>query len=67
MLFGRTPGTAMKVYNDFNSDIANLFRCVRDRPFALLKELNFFPLNGRDEFTVLKRYLEKEEFTAHMK
>ena len=64
VLFGRRPDTAMEVYNDFNSDLANLFRCVRDRPFALLKELNFLPLNGRDEFNVLKKYLGKEEFTA---
>lgn len=63
VLFGRPPGTAMEVYNDFNSDLANLFRCVRDRPFALMKELNFLPLNGRDEFNVLKKYLGKEEFT----
>lgn len=63
VLFGRPPDTAMEVYNDYNSDLANLFRCVRDRPFALLKELNFLPINGRDEFNVLKKYLEKEEFT----
>lgn len=63
VLFGRRPDTAMEVYNDFNSDLANLFRCVRDRPMALLKELNFLPLNGRDEFFILKRFLEKEEFT----
>jgi DNA adenine methylase len=54
----------MEVYNDFNADLANLFRCVKERPFALLKELNFLPLNGRDEFNVLKKYLEKEEFTS---
>ncbi|WP_283608504.1 DNA adenine methylase [Faecalispora anaeroviscerum] len=64
VLFGRSPDTSMEVYNDFNSDLANLFRCVKERPFALLKELNFLPLNGRDEFNVLKRYLEKEEFTS---
>lgn len=64
VLFGRPPDTAMEIYNDFNSDLANLFRSVRDRPFALLKELNFLPINGRDEFSVLKKYLEKEEFTS---
>ncbi|WP_018306484.1 DNA adenine methylase [Desulfitobacterium hafniense] len=63
VLFGKPPNTPMEVYNDFNSDLANLFRCVRDRPLAFLKELNFFPLNGRDEFSVLKKYLEKDEFT----
>ncbi|NPV89711.1 MAG: DNA adenine methylase [Firmicutes bacterium] len=64
VLFGKPPDTGMEVYNDFNSDLANLFRCVRDRPLALLKELNFLPLNGRDEFNVLKKYLEQEEFTG---
>jgi len=62
VLFGKPPDTPMEVYNDFNSDLANLFRCVKERPMALLKELNFFPLNGRDEFLVLKKYLEKDEF-----
>jgi DNA adenine methylase len=63
VLFGRTPDTAMEVYNDFNSDLANLFRCVRDQPMAFLKELGFLPLNGRDEFFVLRKFLEQEEFT----
>lgn len=63
VLFGRKPGSVMEVYNDFNSDLANMFRCIRDRPMALLKELGFLPLNGRDEFNVLKNFLEKEEFT----
>lgn len=64
VLFGKPPNTGMEVYNDFNTDLANLFRCVKERPFSLLKELNFLPLNGRDEFIVLKKYLEKEEFTS---
>lgn len=63
VLFGRKPSSVMEVYNDFNSDLANMFRCIRDRPMALLKELGFLPLNGRDEFNVLKKFLEKEEFT----
>ncbi|MDA8227580.1 MAG: DNA adenine methylase [Desulfitobacterium hafniense] len=63
VLFGRKPDTCMEVYNDFNSDLTNLFHCFRDRPLALIKELGFLPLNGRDEFYVLRKYLEKEEFT----
>ena len=63
VLFGRKPDASMEVYNDYNADLANLFRCVKERPLALLKELNFLPINGRDEFNVLKKYLEKEEFT----
>lgn len=55
VLFGRKPDASMEVYNDYNADLANLFRCVKERPLALLKELNFLPLNGRDEFNVLKK------------
>lgn len=54
----------MEVYNDYNSDLTNLFRCVRDRPLALIQELGFFPLNGREEFDYLKRFLNREEFMA---
>ncbi len=64
VLFGRPPDKCMEVYNDFNSDLVNLFCCIKERPFALLKELNFLPLNSRDDFTALKKYLEKEDFTS---
>lgn len=63
VLFGRKPNTIMEVYNNFNSDLTNLFHCFRDRTLALIKELGFLPLTGRDEFNVLRKYLEKEEFT----
>ena len=29
----------MEVYNDFNSNLTNLFCCVKNRPLALLAEL----------------------------
>lgn len=63
VLFGKPP-SGMEVYNDYNSDLTNLFRCVRDRPLALIQELGFFPLNGREEFNYLKRFLNREEFMA---
>ena len=63
VLFGKPPD-GMEVYNDYNSDLTNLFRCVRDRPLALIQELGFFPLNGREEFDYLKRFLNREEFMA---
>ena len=65
VLFGKPPGADMEVYNDFNADLANLFRCVKERPFALLKELNFLPLNGRDEFNVLKNILKRRNSPAN--
>jgi DNA adenine methylase len=62
VLFGRTPDRAMEVFNDYNSDLVNLYRCVKDRTFALIRELNFLPLNARDEFDIIKKFLSKDEF-----
>lgn len=52
----------MEVYNDYNSNLTNLFHCVKERPMALLLELGFLPLNSRDEFESLQRYFECDEF-----
>ena len=62
VLFGKPPDKCMEVYNDFNSNLANLFYCVKERPMALLRELSFLPLNSRDEFTTLRKFLTMEEF-----
>lgn len=68
VLFGKRPETGMEVYNDFNANLFNLFSCVKTRTFAFLNELGFLPLNSRDEFTVIKKFLNKEAFTdAYLK
>ena len=36
---------------------------MRDRPVAFIRELGFLPLNARDDFMVLKKFFQKEEFT----
>ena len=64
VLFGKPPDKCMEVYNDFNSNLANLFYCVKERPMALLKELSFLPLNSRDEFVTLRKFLSMEEFKS---
>lgn len=64
VLFGRPPDKCMEVYNDFNSNLVNLFYCVRERPMALLKELGFLPLNSREEFMALRGFLSLEEFQS---
>lgn len=64
VLFGKPPDKCMEVYNDFNSNLANLFYCVKERPMALLRELSFPPLNSRDEFTTLRKFLTMEEFKS---
>ncbi len=52
-----TCPSRLDIYNDFNSDLVNLFVCVRDCLLALLKELDFLPLHSRAEFDDLKSLL----------
>jgi DNA adenine methylase len=63
VLFGKQPDQkCMEVYNDYNSNLANLFYCVKNRTGAFLRELGFLPLNSRDEFTVLRDFIDKQVF-----
>lgn len=65
VLFGMPPAPGvMEVYNDFNADLANLYSCVKNQTWEFLRDLGFLPLNGRDEFTVIRRFLDKGEFDA---
>ena len=64
-MFGRPPdGKVMEVYNDFNSNLANLYSCVREQTWEFLRDLGFLPLNSRDEFNVIRQFLDKGEFDA---
>lgn len=58
--------SCMEVYNDFNSNLTNLFCCVKNRPLALLAELGFLPLNTRDDFNVLYKFLSKGEIMGQI-
>lgn len=49
MLFGK-PKDKFEVYNDFDGELVNLFRVVRDRCAEFLLELGLLPLNSREEF-----------------
>ena len=62
VLLGKAKPDKFEVYNDYNHNLVNLFRCMRDRPMAFIKELGFLPLNARDDFVVIKKFFEKEEF-----
>lgn len=62
VLFGKPPDErCMEIYNDYNSNLANLFYCVKNRTGAFLKELGFLPLNSRDEFTIIRNFIDKQE------
>ena len=61
VLLGKPPDP-FEVYNDFDGDLVNLFRVMKDRPLAFIRELGFLTLNSRDDFRVLKKFLNQEEF-----
>lgn len=63
VLLGKAVPDKFEVYNDYNANLVNLFRCMRDRPMEFIRELEFLNLNARDDFVVLKRFFEKQEFT----
>ena len=63
MLLGKPVPDKFEVFNDYNHNLVNLFRCMRDRPMEFIRELGFLSLNSRDDFAVLKKFFEKEEFT----
>ena len=62
VLLGKSKPDKFEVYNDYNANLVNLFQCMRDRPMEFIRELGFLHLNARDDFVVLKRFFEKQEF-----
>ncbi len=61
VLFRRTPDKRMEVYNDFNSNLVNLFRCVRDKPDKLKYKLRYV-LNSREDFDWIAMLHKKKLF-----
>ena len=46
VLLGKPQIDAFEVYNDFDRNLANLFRCMKTRTMATIRELGFCTLNG---------------------
>jgi len=58
VLFHKRPGP-FEVYNDYNSLLANLFRCVRDKPDDLKEALRYV-LNSREDFKIILDLFAKD-------
>ena len=50
-----------EAYNDYNGDLVNMFRCIKDMPLSFIKAANLFPLNSRQEFKALLDFLNRKE------
>ena len=59
VLFHKNPGRDFEVYNDFNGNLVNLYRCVREHPTELQDELRFV-LNSRLDFEYMKYMLHSK-------
>lgn len=59
VLFHKPPGNDFEVFNDFNGNLANLYRCVREQPEALRDELRYM-LNSRLDFEYMKQMLHSK-------
>ena len=55
----KPPGNDFEVYNDFNSLLVNLYRCVRDKPQELMEALRYV-LNSREDFDVVRATLARD-------
>ena len=55
VLFHKNP-SKFEVYNDFNPNLANLYRCVRDHSDELCEELRY-TLNSRTDFEYIRNVL----------
>lgn len=54
ILFYKNPGSEQEIFNDYNSNLVNLYRCVRDNPNRLKYKLEYM-LDSREDY----RWLEK--------
>lgn len=59
VLFHKPPGNDFEVYNDFNSLLVNLYRCVRDKPQELMESLRYV-LNAREDIDAVRAALARD-------
>lgn len=62
VLLGKPRIDEFEVYNDFERNLTNLFRCMKTRTIATIRELGFCHLNSRDDFMMIKKFFEYEVF-----
>ena len=62
VLLGQPKKAPFEVYNDLDRNLVNLFRCMKERTMALIRELGFCYLNSRDDFVVLAKFFKHEQF-----
>ena len=59
VLFYKNPRNDFEVYNDYNSLLTNLYRCVREQPHELISSLKYV-LNSREDFDRARMALARD-------
>ena len=59
---GNPNAPPFEVYNDFDRNLVNLFRCMKERTLATVRELGFCNLNSREDFNAIRKFFEEEKF-----
>ncbi|MDR0851747.1 MAG: DNA adenine methylase [Clostridiales Family XIII bacterium] len=54
--YGLYDTGGFEIFNDMNSNLVNLYQCVRDQPEPLIRELEY-TLNSREDFNRIRRDL----------
>lgn len=62
VLLGKPTIDAFEVYNDFDHNLVNLFRCMKERTMATIRELGFCNLNSREDFIAIRKFFDHETF-----
>lgn len=63
VLLGKPYQDSFEVYNDFDRNLVNLFRCMKTRTMATIRELGFCTLNSREDFNAIRKFFSDEKFT----
>ena len=61
VLFHKEPDK-FEVYNDFNQNLVNLYRCVKEKPEELIKWLEF-SLDSRADFEYMTNRLKDDDLS----
>ena len=59
ILFGKPQGNDFEIFNDANSNISNLFYCVREHSGELIEKLRYV-LNCREDFERIKHIINEK-------
>lgn len=62
VLLGKPTIDAFEVYNDFDHNLVNLFRCMKERTMAVIREIGFCHLNSREDFIAIRQFFNHEQF-----